>query len=372
MKNEEKREEWRKNIYIFILVMKYFINTDNLFNLYYYWESIGILSYILINNWYKKKESIKTLIYNKIGDITLLYVIIEEEKLRNITNIINIKKRITIFIFLFLIIKSVQLFSFPWLLNAMVSPTPVSSLLHSTTIVCTGIYIIYKFNYNLSSLYLYLLILYSLFSLFIGLTIKDIKKIIAISTSNNINIMFIKKNSYIHMLNHGLLKSLIFIYSGFIIHNSFNQDIRKLRGYLYIEPLFLKLFIMLFIPLPYLFLYNSKEYLLLNSPSYIYIYIYLVFSYVILKNIRRKPTYTYYLTKKKINIYILLIIPSLLFSLYIPNFYSNLNLNIKDILLLLLYLLPTFSLNINIEKHYENIINKIINTFNLTNKIIVF
>jgi NADH:ubiquinone oxidoreductase subunit 5 (subunit L)/multisubunit Na+/H+ antiporter MnhA subunit len=245
----------------------------------------------------------------------------------------------------------------------MVSPTPVSSLLHSATMVCSGIYISYKYNINrpieFFTLYLFL-------SLFIGLGLKDIKKIIAISTSNNINLMIINKNtySYIHMLNHGLIKSLIFILSGFIIHNLYNQDIRKMKGYLYKEPILLKLFLLLFIPLPYIYIFNSKEYLYFSSSNfliyYLYNYLYLSFSYYLYNYLYNIPTYSYYINQTKIYRYYLLIIPSLLFSLLIPLYYNSYNSSYFDLIYIFMYILPFFYINISLDKHYENIINKLI------------
>ena len=366
MRNEEKREEFKKNIYIFILIMKHLILVNSFYDLFYYWESIGIFSYILINYWGKKKESIKTIIYNRIGDLSILYLIIKEEVNRNNSNLMYFNKSFSIFIFLALIIKSVQFFSFPWLLNAMVSPTPVSSLLHSATMVCSGIYICIKYNYKISVV---LFSIYLIISLLIGLGLKDIKKIIAISTSNNINLLFInlKKFSYIHMLNHGLIKSLIFLLSGFIIHNNLNQDIRKMRGYIYKEPLLLKLFLFLFIPLPYIFIFNSKEYLFLSSSSYflnyIYNYLYLSFSFFLYKYLKSRPSYTYYLKSTDIYIYLLFIIPSFFFSLFLPFFFNSYSPKFLDLIYIIVYLLPFYSINTSIEKHNENIINKLIYKF---------
>ena len=151
----------------------------------------------------------------------------------------------------FLLSKSAIGFFLPWLMFAMASPTPCSSLLHSSTIVCIGWYLSIKWNLLMSWDLSYVLILMSI----VSLSILDVKQWVALSTSNNMMLLFIHKNSYIHFLNHGIFKALLF----YLIGKLYSFDLRLLRGTIGKYKEIYKAILLLSLPLPNIMLLNSKE-----------------------------------------------------------------------------------------------------------------
>ncbi len=217
-------------IYSFIIVMIDFICFNNILFIFLGWDVIGIISYFCINFWSSKiRSGIKAIIYNKIGDClfimfisfyyfyAMMFIIHYNDYLllfilllaclglslissyRIYSSFIIICLSLSIIIILFT--KSAQYPFFSWLLNAMIAPTPISSLLHSSTMVISGVYLglvidslmLILINLLYWNFYVYLfLIIYSLlWSLFKGISLSDMKSIIAYSTISQISYMFL-------------------------------------------------------------------------------------------------------------------------------------------------------------------------------------
>ena len=253
-------------IYVFLFLMYSFCLLYCIIIIFAYYKWIGLNSYLLINYWSPKTYcGIKAVVYNKYADSIFLllltsywfinylfinsieinlwyYYIINFEFNPYYINYYN-----SLFLLFIYFCKSAQFpFSF-WLLYAMSAPTPISSLLHSSTLVIIGVYLILIFDllYYIFS-YLYELFYYlasfnpyiSLFvSLIIGFWLSDIKSLIACSTINNLSYIFISCNFDLllvlyYILAHALFKSLIFLYVGSFIHIQLNfQSLFKIKFY---------------------------------------------------------------------------------------------------------------------------------------------
>lgn len=227
------------------------------------WEMIGIMSLLLIGYFNSRisavKAGLKAVFYNRVGDIFFLLVIVLSLSLynSNILSLFNILigysyncslYNIQCLIGTSMIIcgwtKSTQLGFQPWLLDAMEGPTPVSSLLHSATLVTAGCILLYKNMYILyynSSLCLCLIILgcYSLvYNSLSSVSYLDLKRIIAYSTCTHISLIimvlgcslyciFHSNIGMYHLLYHGFCKSLTFMISGYMISIIGSQDLRN-------------------------------------------------------------------------------------------------------------------------------------------------
>ena len=214
----------------------------------------------------------------------------------------------------------------------MKSPTSASALLHSFTIVCIPWLLFLKWHWSLNlNILFYFLIFFSLFSF----SLYDFKQWLALSTSNNISLLFLNKSSisFIHFLNHGLFKSFLFVFAGFLFHSLSSFDYRFLSGSFFHNPLFFKILLFLLTPFPFSFLANSKEFLFLNSPSiffffysFFYIAAILFFSHLFLNS----PSWSFYFSrdfslfpKFLILFFILFFIISSNFNLFFNSFISS-------------------------------------------------
>lgn len=263
----------------------FMISNNNIIVLSAY-EYIGITSYILINNSKSRlqsnKSSILAMICGKIGDMGLMVGIIYKYiNVCNFNNSLVLKiKWIVIKIGLSIAImsKSGQIILLNWLILAMNAPTPVSSLLLSSTLVTSGVYLIVKMNIILSIMYTYIGIITIIMISIGGLMTLDGKKIIALSTSSQLGyILIIRGLNDTMLLNYliitlGLVKNLLFLGIGVIINNNNgDQDIRKLKNK---ESdiwaiLTITISTLGIIGLPYLSIYYSKELILFYSMNYI-------------------------------------------------------------------------------------------------------
>jgi len=262
-------------ISVFQFIMILFVISNDLMTSLFMWDWLGIISYLLINLFSSRSNcGIKAVVYNKVGDCFFLFIISSSFTLISFINyypfltfnlysfifsIFNFTNFYFYFILSFIIVffsKSAQLPFSSWLLNAMSAPTPISALLHSSTMVIAGVYLSsslyacfykifitsYLFYFN-DGLFLILLFIYFvgslictlLWSLFRAISLSDIKSIIAFSTVNQLSFMFISLLIgfpllfIFHCLVHALFKSLLFLVAGSLIHVQFNsQSIFKL------------------------------------------------------------------------------------------------------------------------------------------------
>lgn len=190
------------------------------------------------------------------------------------------------------ITKRAQIPFSAWLPAAIAAPTPVSSLVHSSTLVTAGVYLLIRFNFSLNFSLIIFLLFISRITIFIaGLGANfefDLKKIIALSTLSQLGLMMsiLALGEYIlaffHLLTHALFKALLFMCAGCLIHNLSNcQDIRYIGGLVIQMPLTICFFTISNLSLcglPFLSGFYSKDLILeVLSMGYINLYIYIVF-----------------------------------------------------------------------------------------------
>ena len=264
-------------LYLFAFTMLILVLNNNFIILFLGWELVGLISYLLISYWNNNlnniKSGIKAILYNKISDIGIILIILYY---------ITFNNYIIIGFLLGCIGKSAQIFLTGWLNSAMSGPTPVSSLLHSSTMVVAGVYILIRYNiifYQLSFIGLLTLIFVSLIALYTN----DIKSIIAYSTCSQLGYLtysiLIGINNYHHLIIHGFFKALLFISCGYIIHKFYNiQDLRKYGFFLYylpIEYIFIKISTFSLIAFPFYSGFYTKELIILSSYfNYIHNYLF--------------------------------------------------------------------------------------------------
>nr|ARH53799.1 NADH dehydrogenase subunit 5 [Curculio elephas] len=244
---------------LFVFSMMLMILSPNLVSILLGWDGLGLVSYALVVYYQNVKSfnaGMLTAVSNRVGDAALLMSIAWMMNFGsfNILFYLDFYKNFTvmhmvmIFLFLAAITKSAQIPFSSWLPAAMAAPTPVSSLVHSSTLVTAGVYLLMRFSSSFSNNMLMLLLYISLFTMFmsgIGANFEyDLKKIIALSTLSQLGMMLTimclgsKDLAFFHLLMHALFKALLFMCAGAMIHNMMNmQDIRYMGGVIYFMPL---------------------------------------------------------------------------------------------------------------------------------------
>ena len=231
---------------LFITFMFCLTSCTSLLFLLVRWERVRILSFLLISWWPGRSEAstsaLQAVIYNRVRDfglyIAILMILIYGGSQNFQFGVFNTV--VSVRLLIGMVAKSAQFLFHPWLPNAIERPTPVSSLLHSSTIVIAGVFLLIRTTENMS-----LFILSTVF-LIRSLTIvyrslcrlfqSDMKKTIAYSTTSQLGFIMstlgirLPLIAFIHLSLHAFFKSVIFMSSGYIIHdNANNQDYRRIR-----------------------------------------------------------------------------------------------------------------------------------------------
>nr|UKE80171.1 NADH dehydrogenase subunit 5 [Pyrota palpalis] len=290
-------------VVMFVMSMMLLIISPNLISILLGWDGLGLVSYCLVI-YYQNVKSFNagmiTALTNRIGDVALLmsiawmlnygswnYVFFLEAMSSDLYMVI-----ISVLVILAAMTKSAQIPFSSWLPAAMAAPTPVSSLVHSSTLVTAGVYLLIRFNYSMSEgMMLFLLFISSMTMFMSGLGANfefDLKKIIALSTLSQLGLMMMVlslggyKLAFFHLLTHALFKALLFMCAGNVIHSMMNcQDIRFMGSLVSSMPLtcvFMNICNLSLCGIPFLSGFYSKDLVAeVMSMGYLNVYIYMVF-----------------------------------------------------------------------------------------------
>ena len=253
---------------LFTFAMLMLVTCDNLIQLFFGWEGVGLMSYLLIGYWYDRPSAnaaaIKAFVFNRVADlffmvgIALTFLIFGTVELDGIFHhvadhagdvyhVLSVAMPaldvIGVLLFIGAMGKSAQLFFQPWLADAMEGPTPVSALIHAATMVTAGVFLVARFSPLLSAAPAALSVVTfiggttAFFAATIGLVQTDIKRVIAWSTCSQLGYMFLGcgvgayNAGVFHLMTHAFFKALLFLAAGSVIHAlSGEQDLFKMGG----------------------------------------------------------------------------------------------------------------------------------------------
>nr|QNJ33288.1 NADH dehydrogenase subunit 5 [Hermerius intermedia] len=290
-------------VVMFVLSMILLIFSPNLISILLGWDGLGLVSYCLVIYYQNTKSynaGMLTALSNRVGDVALLMSIawmVNYGSWSYVYYLDYMKNDYSMILISFLVMmaamtKSAQIPFSSWLPAAMAAPTPVSSLVHSSTLVTAGVYLLIRFNSAFSDNLMILLVFISSMTMFmsgLGANFEfDLKKIIALSTLSQLGLMMSilalggYNLAFFHLLTHALFKALLFMCAGNIIHNLGNhQDIRYMGGLVRHLPLtcaFFNVCNFSLCGLPFLSGFYSKDLIVeVMSMQFLSVYIYLVF-----------------------------------------------------------------------------------------------
>lgn len=227
---------------LFVLSILLIVISPNILSILLGWDILGLVSFCLVvyyqtNNSYR--AGMITVLINRIGDVIILASLSLTLGYWN-DLLLDQNTILKVLILIAAITKSAQIPFSSWLPAAISAPTPVSALVHSSTLVTAGVYLLIRYNVLLNGIELYLIIISLLTILIAGFNARiemDIKKIVALSTLSQLGFIIfglslgLHNLVYFHLLIHAFFKSIIFLSVGTIIHG-INQDYRIL-GYVY-------------------------------------------------------------------------------------------------------------------------------------------
>ncbi len=253
---------------LFTFSMLMLVTADNLVQLFFGWEGVGLCSYLLIGYWYDRPSAnaaaIKAFIVNRIGDlafvvgVALVFLKFGSVEFGTIFPAVAQHQADTyavlggtfpafevigVLLFIGAMGKSAQIGLHVWLPDAMEGPTPVSALIHAATMVTAGVFLVarmsplYEFAPFALGLVTFIGATTALFAATIGCAQNDIKRVIAYSTCSQLGYMFTAAGvgafqvSIFHLITHAFFKALLFLSAGSVIHAmSDEQDMRKMGG----------------------------------------------------------------------------------------------------------------------------------------------
>ncbi|YP_245504.1 NADH dehydrogenase subunit 5 (mitochondrion) [Haematobia irritans irritans] len=304
MESDYKINRFIMLVLMFVTSMMLLIISPNLISILLGWDGLGLVSYCLViyfQNIKSYNAGMLTALSNRIGDVALLLAIAWMLNYGSwnyifYLEVMNSNMEMMIvggLVMLAAMTKSAQIPFSSWLPAAMAAPTPVSALVHSSTLVTAGVYLLIRFNILLANSWLgnLLLLLSGLTMFMAGLGANyefDLKKIIALSTLSQLGLMMsilsmgFYKLAFFHLLTHALFKALLFMCAGAIIHNMNNtQDIRLMGSLSLMMPLTSSCFNVANLALcgmPFLAGFYSKD-LILEMVSFSYINMFSFFLY---------------------------------------------------------------------------------------------
>lgn len=252
----------------FTFAMLMLVTSDNLLQMFFGWEGVGLASYLLIGFYYRKANAnaaaIKAFVVNRIGDFGFALGIfglfwttggvsfdvifnaapdLAQTKLSFLGGEWNAANLLVGLLFIGAMGKSAQFFLHTWLPDAMEGPTPVSALIHAATMVTAGVFLICRMSPlveyapEAKNLIVFIGALTALFAASVGLVQNDIKRVIAYSTCSQLGYMFVAAGlgvysvAMFHLLTHAFFKALLFLGAGSVIHAMHHeQDMRAYGG----------------------------------------------------------------------------------------------------------------------------------------------
>jgi len=268
MADDPHRPRFFSYLSLFTFAMLMLVTSDNLAQLFFGWEGVGLMSYLLIGFWYYKPEAnaaaIKAFIVNRVGDfgfalgIFAVFMMVGSidfdtvfasapslvgKTVHVLRWDVEMLTLICLLLFLGAMGKSAQFLLHTWLPDAMEGPTPVSALIHAATMVTAGVFMVARLSplFELSptaqSVVIFIGATTAFFAATVGLVQNDIKRIVAYSTCSQLGYMFVAMGAgaysvgMFHLFTHAFFKALLFLGSGSVImamHHE--QDIRNMGG----------------------------------------------------------------------------------------------------------------------------------------------
>nr|YP_010528784.1 NADH dehydrogenase subunit 5 [Melanargia meridionalis]UXW65906.1 NADH dehydrogenase subunit 5 [Melanargia meridionalis] len=293
-------------VLLFVFSMILLIISPNIISIILGWDGLGLVSYCLVIYYQNVKSynaGMLTILSNRIGDVMILLTIAWMVNYGSWNYIFYLNfmandftmKVVSVMIILAAMTKSAQIPFSSWLPAAMAAPTPVSALVHSSTLVTAGIYLLIRFNNLLmETMFIKVLLLLSGLTMFMaGICANyefDLKKIIALSTLSQLGLMMsilsmgYYELAYFHLLTHAMFKALLFMCAGKVIHlMNDNQDIRMMGGlsvYIPLTSLCLSISNLALCGIPFLAGFYSKDLILevvsMSNLNFLVFYLYYV------------------------------------------------------------------------------------------------
>jgi NADH-quinone oxidoreductase subunit L len=268
MADDPNRPRFFAYLSLFTFAMLMLVTADNLVQLFFGWEGVGLASYLLIGFWYYKPEAnaaaIKAFIVNRVGDFGFALGIFAVFMMTGAVELDTVFAQaaalggktipflgwhadamtlICLLLFMGAMGKSAQFLLHTWLPDAMEGPTPVSALIHAATMVTAGVFMVarlsplFELAPNAQTVVTGVGAMTAFFAATIGLVQNDIKRIVAYSTCSQLGYMFVAMGvgaysvGMFHLFTHAFFKALLFLGSGSVIHAMHHeQDIRNMGG----------------------------------------------------------------------------------------------------------------------------------------------
>jgi NADH-quinone oxidoreductase subunit L len=268
MHEDEHRPRFFAYLSLFTFAMLMLVTANDLLQLFFGWEGVGLASYLLIGFWFQKESAnnaaMKAFIVNRVGDfgfalgIFLVYkltgsiefdVIFASAKTlvgKNVEFLGRSFDALTLtclLLFMGAMGKSAQFLLHTWLPDAMEGPTPVSALIHAATMVTAGVFMVarlsplFELSPTASAFVMFIGGLTAFFAATVGLVQNDIKRVIAYSTCSQLGYMFVALGAgaygagIFHLFTHAFFKALLFLGAGSVIHAMHHeQDMRNMGG----------------------------------------------------------------------------------------------------------------------------------------------
>nr|YP_004857869.1 NADH dehydrogenase subunit 5 [Protantigius superans]ADN43200.1 NADH dehydrogenase subunit 5 [Protantigius superans] len=338
-------------VLMFVFSMILLIISPNIISIFLGWDGLGLTSYCLVIYYQNMKSynaGMLTALSNRIGDVMILLVvgwmlnygswnyIFYLEFMQNDLSM----QYVGAMIIIAAMTKSAQIPFSSWLPAAMAAPTPVSALVHSSTLVTAGVYLLIRFNLLMINMFFLkiLLLLSGLTMLMAGISANyefDMKKIIALSTLSQLGLMMsilsmgFNDLAFYHLLTHAMFKALLFMCAGMIIHMmNDNQDIRYMGGlsvYIPMTSLCLNISNLSLCGIPFLAGFYSKD---------------LILEMVMMSNLNLLIFFLYYLSTGMTMFYTIRLLMYLMINDYnlmsIYNIYDEDYVMLKSMMILLL------------------------------------